>query len=200
PTGYCGGPAMGCSQPRSVWRLVTIHDVTKGRLTGGRYQDAIAIGAGSVVRGLTAGGLVRVLFGSDTDLTKLDSLPAAVRNAAQVDLFARPLPVEPSGPSSAEVADFNADGVDDLAVLFTGTEEVRLWLGGRNKGPGEIEGRVALNKCGMACTGDQRCLPHPKFTVADLDHDGRSEVFVICVPETGLSPRLIGFKPTGEAR
>ncbi|MCC7386873.1 MAG: VCBS repeat-containing protein, partial [Deltaproteobacteria bacterium] len=198
PTGYCGGPAMGCSQPRSVWRLVTIHDVTKGRLTGGRYQDAIAVGAGSPVPGFTGSGLVRVMFGSDTDLTQLDSLPAAVRNAAQVDLFARHVPVEPSGPRSAEVADFNGDGIDDLAVLYTGTEEVRVWLGGRNKGPGEIQGRVALNKCGMACTAEKRCLPHPSFAVADLDRDGRSEILVICVPETGLPPRLLGFKPTLE--
>ncbi|MFO0724593.1 MAG: VCBS repeat-containing protein [Myxococcota bacterium] len=214
---YCAAPNIGCKSPSAVWPLITIHDVTKGHIAGTQFDDAIAVGAGSPVPGFTGTGFVRIMFGGNLDLSKLGSLPEDQRNAASVDLIPRRL-INPAtgatedaqGPRSAEVGDFNADGIDDVAVLYTGTEEVRVWLGSQRQAPGEIgekpsamigsSGRIRLTNCQGNCSPSQKCFPFNRFAVADLDGDGRSEVLAVCVPENGTTaaPTLKWYAPRAE--
>lgn len=216
--GFCATPNIGCKSPSAVWPLITIHDVTKGHIAGGRFDDAIAVGAGSPVPGFTGTGFVRIMFGSGIDLSKLMSLPEDQRNASSVDLIPRRLynaeakaTEDAQGPRSAEVGDFNGDGIDDVAVLYTGTEEVRVWLGSLRQAPGEIgeqkqkrgdgtTGRIRLTNCQGTCGPSEKCFPFQRFAVADLDGDGRSEVLAVCVPENGnsASPTLKWYIPKGE--
>lgn len=67
----------------------------------------------------------------------------------------------------AESGDFNGDGFDDLAVLYGGPGEVRVWLGAGNGAlslsPAKIEG-----------------CPAGKLAVADFDGDGADEIALLC--------------------
>jgi hypothetical protein len=205
--GFCGAPSLGCRAPSSVWRLVTIHDVAKARIRSEAFEDAIAVGAGSPVPSSSGGGLLRILYGGSVDLTNVSSLPAGVRNESSVDLGARRLlgTEEAQSPRGVEVGDINGDGLDDIAAIYTSSEEIRVWLGGGNAVPGELGrsrstpeegGRIRLNQCGASCPGRERCFPFQRFAVADLDADGLAEVLAICVPDQdGPKPVLKWFKP-----
>lgn len=204
--GYCGAPSLGCRAPSSVWRLVTIHDVAKAHIRSADFEDAIAVGAGSPVPSSSGGGLVRIMYGGSIDLTSVSSLPADVREESSVELGARRLAgaEEAQSPRGVEVGDINGDGRDDIAAIYTSSEEIRVWLGGGNAVPGEIGqrpgstegGRIKLNECGAMCPGRLRCFPFQRFAVADLDSDGKAEVAAVCVPDVdGPRPVLKWFVP-----
>jgi hypothetical protein len=176
--GYCGGAHLSCNVPKSFWPLITIQDVTKGRVSSRGYDDVVVVAAGSPVSGSGA-GLVRLIYGSEIDLSELNNLPETVRQIAFTDLIARPVPSDALGPRSAEIADFNGDGLSDIAVLYGGSEEIRVWLGGGTDAPGEIESRVRL--AGEA----DRCMPITRFAAGDLDGDDRAEIVAACLPDVG---------------
>jgi len=204
--GYCGGPGLACRSLNSVWRLTTIHDVAKGLLNGDDVEDAIAVGAGSPVPSSGSGGSVRIMYGSSTDLTKIDDLSADLRAASFVELTARRLSAseDAQSPRGVELGDFNGDDILDIAAIYTSSEEIRIWLGGVNLVPGEIGqapgsavgGRVKLNECADTCPSRSRCFPFQRFAVADLDADGKAEVIAVCVPDVdGPKPTLKWFTP-----
>lgn len=204
--GYCGRPSLGCRAPSSVWRLVTIHDVAKAHIRSADFEDAIAVGAGSPVPSSSGGGLVRIMYGGSIDLTNVSSLPAEVREQSSVELGARRLAdaEDAQSPRGVEVGDINGDGLDDIAAIYTSSEEIRVWLGGGNAVPGELGqrpgsgagGRIKLNECGTMCPGKLRCFPFQRFAVADMDGDGKAEVAAVCVPDVdGPRPVLKWFVP-----
>lgn len=210
---YCGTEAIGCNSPSAVWKLVTVHDVGIGRVSGGSVGSVVAVGAGSPVPGFSGGGTVRVFFGGATDLTRLDMAQTADRLAASVDLTPRRLRKsttdttrsdEAQGPRAVRFGDFNRDGAEDLAVLYTTSEEIRLWLGSEARAPGEIGertgdeatgGRIKLNTCEGPCMQRERCFPYQRFAVGDVDGDGAADVAAICSPESVKRPRLKLFSP-----
>ncbi|MBI4816292.1 MAG: hypothetical protein HY791_08540 [Deltaproteobacteria bacterium] len=187
--GFCAGSPLGCGQPASVWRLINIHHVTRGHFNDGPLEDAVAVGAGSPVPGFEGTGQIRILFGDNLDLTTIDSQAPKVRAQSHVELVPRPSAAEgqpPQGPRSAEVADFNGDGNDDLAVIYYNTEEVRIWLGGRNRGPGELDQEIRLNECGKDnCPSSERCFPYDHFVSGDMDGDGLDDLVVVCTSDAG---------------
>lgn len=204
--GYCGRPSLGCRAPSSVWRLVTIHDVARANIRSADFQDAIAVGAGSPVPSSASGGLVRIMYGGSLDLTNVSSLEARLREESSVELAARRLQgaEDAQSPRGVEIGDINGDGRDDIAAIYTSSEEIRVWLGGGNAVPGEIGrapgvdegGRVKLNECGAMCPGRLRCFPFQRFAVADLDGDGKAEISAVCVPDVdGPRPVLKWFAP-----
>ena len=150
----------------------------------------MAIGSTSPAPGADDRGLLRIIYGDRINLTRIDDEPMDIRNSAHFDLspltFAGRSP--PQGPRSAEVGDFNGDGRDDLAVLYAASEEVHVWLGGGNRGPGEVEQGIV-----MAQTSADRCFPEDRFTVGDYDRDGRDEIVVVCRTDTG--PRIRRWVP-----
>ncbi|MBI2373243.1 MAG: VCBS repeat-containing protein [Deltaproteobacteria bacterium] len=191
--GYCAGTPLGCGQPASVWRLINIHHVTRGRFTDGELEDAVAVGAGSPVPGFEGTGQIRILFGANVDLTTIDSQAPAIRERSHVELVPRPSQKQggpPQGPRSAEVADFNGDGFDDLAVIYYNTEEVRIWLGGQSRGPGELDQEIRLNECGENCPSSERCFPYDRFVATDMNGDGLDDIVVVCTSDA----------PTGGSR
>lgn len=210
---YCGTESVGCNSPSAVWKLVTVHDVGIGRVSGGAVGSVVAVGAGSPVPGFSGGGTVRVFFGGATDLTRLDMAQTADRLAASVDLTPRRLRKstsdstrsdEAQGPRAVRFGDFNRDGSEDLAVLYTTSEEIRVWLGSDARAPGEIGertneqaegGRIKLNTCQGPCMQRDRCFPYQRFAVGDVDGDGAAEVAAICSPEGAKRPRLKLFSP-----
>ncbi len=210
---YCGTESIGCSSPSAVWKLVTVHDVGIGRVSGGAVGSVVAVGAGSPVPGFSGGGTVRVFFGGATDLTRLDMAQTADRLAAFVDLAPRRLRKsntdstrsdEAQGPRAVRFGDFNRDGAEDLAVLYTTSEEIRVWLASDARAPGEIGertsdqgegGRIKLNICKGPCMQRDRCFPYPRFAVGDVDGDGAADVAAVCSPESAKRPRLKLFSP-----
>lgn len=194
--GFCGGPYLSCRQPLSVWPLINVHDVTKGRISGGDFEDVIAVGSGSSLPVSTGNGGVQLFFGSTVNLTDLSHERPEVAKAASTFLVPRVLADvgEARSPRSAEVADFNNDTFNDVAVLFEASEEIRVWLGSGNHGPGEISGRARLNRCEGPCARSEECRPFGKFAAGDLDGDGRAELVAVCVPEDD-NPYLLWFPP-----
>ena len=187
---FCGGPRLRCDQPASIWKLVNVQYLTKGTFTDSGFEDVVAIGSTSPAPGADDRGLLRIIYGDRINLTRIDDEPMDIRNSAHFDLspltFAGRSP--PQGPRSAEVGDFNGDGRDDLAVLYAASEEVHVWLGGGNRGPGEVEQGIV-----MAQTSADRCFPEDRFTVGDYDRDGRDEIVVVCRTDTG--PRIRRWVP-----
>lgn len=189
---FCGGPTLRCDQPNSVWKLVNVQYMTKGQFTDSGLEDLVAIGSTSPAPGADDRGLLRIIYGDLLNLTQIDNEPMEIRNRSYFDLS--PLTFEgraaPQGPRSAEVGDFNGDSLDDLAVLYGASEEVHVWLGGENRGPGEVQRGIILAESGG------RCFPEDSFAVGDFDRDGRDEIVVICRSDTG--PRIRRWVPSIE--
>jgi hypothetical protein len=196
---YCAGPKLQCAEPPTVWPFVNVHHVAKGKFGDGTFEDAIAVGSGSPVPGVEGQGELRIIFGDrlDLDQTKLMQQPADVIARSALDLVPRPFAgrMPPQKPRWVEVGDFNGDSFDDLAVMFAGTSEIHLWLGGGNRGAGEIDQGAVLD-CQSNCAA-QRCTTFEQFAVGDFDGDHKSEVVGVCKPETdGMGkPTLRWYKP-----
>lgn len=184
----CGGPMLRCDQPSSIWKLVNVRYVTKGKFNDGPFEDVLAIASSSPSPSADDRGLLRIMFGDRLDLAAIDQEAMEVRNRSSFDLvplsFAGSSP--PQGPKTAQVADFNGDGFDDAAVLYGASEEIHVWLGGGNRGPGEISEGVRLGQQG-------RCFPLDQFAAGDFDGDGRAEVVAVCSPMD--APALRHFTP-----
>ncbi|MEM7678365.1 MAG: hypothetical protein AAF449_20420, partial [Myxococcota bacterium] len=111
------------------------------------YDDVVAISARATTGGgLNDTGTVFVLSGNSEELMSSTRIPAAVRRELPPQSLTNP-PTLPEDPQRIAVADFNADLHRDVAVLYKGTQEVHVWLGGSNGGFGEISGGIQLRDC-----------------------------------------------------
>lgn len=87
-------------------------------------------------------------------------------------------------PRALELGDFNGDGRVDVAILFRGLAEVRVWLGSATG---------AFTESSRARFGelDEGCVASTDFAPVDLDGDGADELVVVCDPT--VSPRYVVF-------
>jgi hypothetical protein len=196
------GPStsLTCGGPGRFGDLVPVRDVAKGyfqcnpRETACPYQDIVVVAAKSLGGGsFDDPGKIQVIYGFDGDLSEIEDLTTAI--GTNVELVPRKLAMQgdPRDPRTAQVADFNGDTHDDLAVLFGSSEEVHVWLGVSNKGLGEVENGVILAACELAVTEDPKCNPLRDFAVPDFDGDGKAEVAVVC--KQGADARLRWYTP-----
>lgn len=209
---YCATDGLGCAGGSAFMTLTAVHDVGVARLSGGAVDAVVAVAGGTATAGAAGATEVRLFFGGDGDLARL-AQPSAVDREASVPLTPRRLrrstadPTrgdEPQGPRAVRFGDFNRDGAEDVAVLYTTTEELRVWLGSASKAPGELGerldgagegGRIKLNRCPGACTQRERCFPFARFAVGDVDGDGAADAAVICNPQGAMRPRLALYTP-----
>lgn len=190
---------LSCGQPSRFGNLVPVRDLARGRFacnpevpgnTCTPYQDVVIVAAKSLGGGsFDDPGTISVVFGAGEDLSLDENLYQ--RTNAALELL--PLTLEgeeaPKDPRTVEVGDLNGDGNDDIAVLFGSSEEIHVWLGGSNKGLGEVESGINLE----VCEGTDMCSPLRQFVLADFDADGTREVAVICNPTA--EPQLRRYKP-----
>jgi hypothetical protein len=190
---------LSCGQPSRFGNLVPVRDLARGRFacnplvaeTGcNAYEDVVIVAAKSLGGGsFDDPGTISVVFGTDQDLSLDENLYE--RPGSTLELL--PLTLEgeeaPKDPRTVEVGDMNADGNDDIAVLFGSSEEIHIWLGSSNRGLGEVEKGVNLE----VCEGTEPCSPLRQFALADFDGDGAREIAVICNPTA--EPRLRRYVP-----
>jgi hypothetical protein len=193
-------PALSCGQACRFGDLVPVRDVAKGHfqcnpdLDVCPYDDVVVVAAKSLGGGsFDDPGTIRVVYGDSADFCLEEDLFSMV--GSNVELIPRKLEgqSDPRDPRTAEVADFNADGHDDLAVLFGSSEEVHIWLGASNKGLGEVEKGIVLAQCELAVSPDEKCNPLRDFALPDFDNDGRADVAVVC--KQGGDNRLRWYTP-----
>jgi len=196
------GPQLACGQAAPLGDGMSARDVKAATLSCrpddlscAAYDDAVIVSARGISGGsLDEPGFIRVLYGSSTDLSvggnALDGHPEL-----SLGLVPRAFPDrgEPRDPRNAQIADFNSDGHQDLAVLYKASEEVHVWLGASNRTLGELEQGVVLEDCPVSLQPGTRCAPLPSFAAPDLDGDGFAEVAVVCDP-MGATPRLRFFR------
>lgn len=195
-----GESVLSCGQPCRFGDLVPVRDVAKGffqcsRQTGAcTSEDVVIVAAKSLGGGSFDPGTIRVIYGDGVDLcTDQDAFDIP---GTSVELTPRKLEEQgdPNDPRIAEVADFNDDGHDDLAVLFGASEEVHVWLGASNKGLGEVESGIALSQCELSPLQGEKCNPLRALALPDFDGDGTAEVAVIC--KQGPEARLRWYTPS----
>ena len=175
--------------------VVTVQDIEAGPLrcregepSCNAYDDVVALSAAS----LTERGIVRVTTGSDTNLSFSADVPRSIRNRLLprvIDGRAEP----PEGPQRVRIADYNGDGHRDFAVLYGGSGEIHVWLGGSNGGFGEIFKGIGLNNCRASMAIN--CPPLAALAALDGDGDGADELAVVCSAASDPSVRLYVPKP-----
>ncbi len=183
------GPYLKCGQSSPLGDGMSVRDVQAG--TFGcqpdsqsciAYEDVVIVSARGISGGsLDEPGFIRVLFGSDNDL----SVSGDVLGIPGITLGLVPSAIpergDPRDPRTAHITDFNGDGHRDLAVLYKASDEIHVWLGASNRALGEVHGGVVLQSC-MGSQPSEQCAPMPNFITPDLDGDGRAEIVVICEP------------------
>lgn len=184
-------PVLSCGQMGRVGDLVPVRDVAKGRFrcdpasgpgTCSNYEDVVVVAAKVLGGGsFDDPGTIRVIFGDAQDLADDDIFGVAGSN---VELVPREIEArgEPKDPRTVEVADFNGDGHDDVAVLFGASGEFHVWLGASNQGLGEVAGGIVLETCDQSIDPSGSCASMERFATPDFDGDGRAEIAVICNP------------------
>lgn len=191
---------LTCGQPSRFGNLVPVRDLARGRFACNTrvkdngcasYEDVVIVAAKSLGGGsFDDPGTISVVFGANQDLSLNENLYE--KTGSTLELL--PLTLEgeeaPKDPRTVEVGDINADGNDDLAVLFGSSEEIHVWLGSSNKGLGEVQKGVNLE----VCEGMNMCSPLRQFALADFDGDGAREIAVICNPTA--EPRLRRYAPS----
>lgn len=198
------GPTLSCGSSTSLRDSMSVRDVKGASLSCPpddascvAYDDAIIVSARGISGGsLDEPGFIRVFFGSGNDLSR-GTDPLLEFPEISVGLVPRSFAGrgEPRDPRTAQLTDFNADGHEDLSVLYKASEEVHIWLGASNRALGEIENGVVLEDCPVSIDPGTRCAPLLRFATPDLDGDGRAEVAVVCDP-MGARPRIRYFKAT----
>jgi hypothetical protein len=199
-----GGSALSCGQGCRFGDLVPVRDVARGHFQCNPsidlcpFDDVVVVAAKSLGGGsFDDPGTIRVIYGEPSDLCLVEDLFASP--GSNVELTPRKLEdqPDPKDPRTAEVGDFNADGNDDLAVLFGSSEEVHVWLGASNKGLGEVEKGIVLANCELAVQPTtEKCNPLRDFALPDFDDDGKSDVAVVC--KQGGDNRLRWYTPGAE--
>ncbi|MBK6684084.1 MAG: hypothetical protein IPG45_06385 [Deltaproteobacteria bacterium] len=199
------GPELSCGQPQRVGDLVPVRDVRRGRFqcnpyndpSCNSYEDVVIVAAKSLGGGsFDDPGTIRIVYGAPKDLSQEDFFDDA--NSTQ-ELIPKPYPgrTEPKDPRTAQIADFNDDGNDDLAILFGGgaKPEVHIWLGAANRGVGEVDLGVLVDQCPAVGSNKELwdCSALRRFATPDIDGDGRAEVVVIC-DATAMNARLRWFR------
>ncbi len=187
---------LQCGQPSPISQdSAAVRDIQAATLrcpledfTCIQYDDLVTVSAQAVAGGdPTDEGTVRVLTGSDQDLTASTRIPSGLSRT----LVPRTLRTPPQDPQRAQVADYNADRNLDIAVLYRGSQDVHVWLGGSNGGFGEVTNGVILNECAGGFGGD--CSPLSDLVALDSDGDRKSELAVVCSPSQRA--RLRVFSP-----
>lgn len=197
--------SLACGQPQRIGDLVPVRDVRRGRFQCNpyvdpactAYEDVVIVAAKSLGGGsFDDPGTIRIVYGAPMDLsteTNFDQ-PNATQLLIPKTFSNR---TEPKDPRTAQIADFNSDGNDDLAILFGGgtQPEVHIWLGAANRGVGEVDLGVLVDQCPAVGADKElwKCNAHRRFATPDLDGDGRAEVVVIC-DANGMNARLRWFR------
>jgi hypothetical protein len=167
-----------CGTVTAVQRAAGIRDVAAGsfgcavnaplekRCAPSCSQGRDLVYVGRAVGQIPGDAFVLLAREGNVDLEERDRANYRVR-ATDVD--------EKIEPLGAETGDFNGDGFDDLAILYGGPGELRVWLGARN-------GALSLSPVRV-----ETC-PEGRIAAADFDTDGRTELAMIC--RTGDSFRF----------
>lgn len=195
-----GESVLACGQPCRFGDLVPVRDVAKGyfqcnpRVGSCPSEDVVIVAAKSLGGGsFDDPGTIRIIYGASVNLCSDEEILDVT--GSNVELTPRKISEqgEPRDPRTAQVADFNDDGHDDLAVLFGASDEVHIWLGASNRGLGEVEAGIVLSRCELAATQGEKCNPLRDFALPDFDADGKAEVAVVC--EQGAEARLRWYAP-----
>lgn len=175
PMGGPGSDPLTCGQAASLGPLRPVRDLGKGVFGTEGYEDLVLVSSRSLAAGSADDlGTLRVIFGGPNDLSIDDAF--FERSGTNTELVPQALEgsSRPRDPRSVEVADFNGDRKDDVAVLFGASEEVHVWLGAENRGLGEVRGGISLE------AGGAKCTPLRQFAAGDFDGDGASDIAVVC--------------------
>lgn len=191
---------FACGAASRFGEIVPVRDLAVGRFscdpdedgTCSPYQDIVVLSNlrqdGNTFRDP---GRLRVIFGSAEDAASYPDVYDVPR--ATIRLQPKKLDGEsPQNPERAEVADFNGDGYDDLAVLYANNAQVRVWLGDAKRGLGETTPTLLDCEQGLE---PGPCAPEDGMALPDLDGDGRAEVVVICDPMRTARLRWFGAQP-----
>ncbi len=195
-----GRPELTCGFSSPLGKNMSVRDVKATSLSClinetscSAYDDVIVLSAQGVSGGnVEEPGLILAVFGTSTDLSIGDDVLESPGVSMEIVPSALPDRDEPKDPRSAHLADFNADGHRDMAVLYKASEEVHVWLGASNRAMGEIEQGLVLENCPLSLTPASRCAPLESFVTPDLYGDGRAEIAVICDPMS-RQPRIRFF-------
>ncbi len=198
-----GDSALSCGQPCRFGDLVPVRDVVRGHFQCNPaiepcpFDDVVVVAAKSLGGGsFDDPGTIRVIYGTPNDVCLEEDLFSTL--GTNVELIPRKLAGQgdPRDPRTAEVGDFNADGHEDLAVLFGSSEEVHVWLGASNRGLGEVEKGIVLSQCELSSSSQDKCNPLRDFALPDFDNDGKTDVAVVC--KQGGDNRLRWYTPGAE--
>jgi hypothetical protein len=176
---------LACMQSVPIGVGGAIRDLTRGRFqcdsyfgAGGgceNYEDVVIVGSKVPVR---------IVYGSGMDLTSDPRVPDLP--GSRIELDPRPISVSgarmPLEPDVARTGMINRDHFDDLAVLYSQSREVHVWLGAGNKALGEV-----------ALPIDVGCAPIAGLALADLDGSGSKQIAVVCDGGGSAAPFLRRF-------
>lgn len=186
-----------CGAARRFGEIIPVRDLAVGRFSCNPtlepgcepYEDLVVL---SNLRqdgsSFDDPGRLRVIFGGARNVADVDDIYAVPR--ATVELT--PI-VGSNNPGRAVVGDINGDGHDDLTVLFSTSQLIRIWLGGSNRALGETDAFASVSECATAFEPEEPCRPLDVHALPDLDGDGRAEMVVVCRPMQ-QQPRLRWFR------
>lgn len=182
------GPVLQCGSAVRFGEIVPVLDFAVGRFscappagpTCPAYDDLVGLySSGQQADPTDDPGRLRVAFGGPWDVTSFDDVYDTPNR--HLTLRARG---NPSNPRLAEVADFNADSHDDVAIFFATPPQVRVWLGKSNRGLGEMQSSVDLDVCPATILPGATCSPLRRLALPDLDGDGRADMVIVCSPSS----------------
>lgn len=178
------GSVFQCGGRRRLGEFALVRRIATGRFSCPRdapesacppYDDLVVLPVLGQDATPTGPEQIRVAFGGPFSFDSL--LDVFSFSGRSLDLLARDVALD---PRDVDVVDVNVDGHEDLAILYTGTKEVRVWLGASNRGFGELAEPIALDRCDRSLNPATDCTPLDELAVPDLDADGGADMVVVC--------------------